>query len=44
MTDSVIFQCACVKLPYFCFRSEISRSRWSTCVGCVIVANFVVIG
>ena len=23
MTDSVIFQCACVKLPYFYFRFEI---------------------
>jgi len=25
MTDSVIFQCACAKLPYFYFRSEILR-------------------
>jgi len=29
MTDSVIFQCAHVKLPYFYFRSEIWRSERS---------------
>ena len=41
MIDSVILQCACVKLPHFYFRSEIwwsERSRWSTCI---IVPNFV---
>ena len=44
MIDSVILHYACVKLPYFYFRSEIwwsERSRWSTCI---IVPNFVVIG
>jgi len=42
--DNVIFQCACVKLLHFYFRSEIwwsEQSRWSTCV---IVLNFMVIG
>jgi len=41
MTDSVIFQCACLKLSYFYFRSQIwwsERSKWPTCV---IVSNFV---
>jgi len=37
MTDSVIFQRACVKLPYFYFRSETCRST------CVTVPNFVAI-
>ena len=44
MTDSVIVECACVKLLYFYFRSEIWRSerwRWSTCV---IVSTFLAIG
>ena len=44
MTDSVIFQCACVKLPYFYFRSEIWRSKRSRTSTCVIVPNFVAIG
>ena len=44
VTDSVIFQRTCVKLPYFYFLSENwrpGRSRWSTYV---TVPNFVVIG
>jgi len=44
MTDSVIFQYACVKLPYLYFRSEIwrwERSRLSTCI---ILPNSVEIG
>jgi len=43
MTDSVIFQCACVKLPNFYFRSWVwwsERSRWSTCS---IMPNFMAI-
>jgi len=44
MTDSVIFQCTCVKVPYFYFRSEIWWSEWSRWSTCVIVPNVVAIG
>jgi len=44
MIDNVIFQWACVKLPYFYFRSEIWQSERSRRSTCSIVPNFMAIG